>query len=401
MWNVLIADDEPKIRRRLSALVRELGDEYRICAEVGDGEEALERIRDELPDILLVDIRMPRLNGLDLIERIRAETENSIIIVVSGHDEFEYAQRAVQLPVFEYVLKPVAREVLHEVVLRATELLVSLRETNDWLQWARQEVRRNRAGLIQELFNDWVHGFATPTEIEERKRVLTIDDTAYSSLLVIQFNSHFYGGTARDLEEHRVRKIAVKRLADELLSAEGPPISFEDRNERFVFLLGATPSSSRAERVQREIRSRLNSPVYVATGRCRLDYESFLDDYESVCESIEGNQRSSVFVRRLTALLDERFADRELNLESAARELALSPDYMSRLVKQYTGYSFSEYTNRYRVCKAIPMLADDRKMIYEIAEVVGYSSQHYFSRMFKRITGRPPADFRRGRDEER
>ncbi len=107
MWKVLIADDEPKIRRGLRTTIERLRPDMKVVAEAEDGEMALEAARREKPDILMIDVRMPFLNGLELIEKIKGVLSDCIIIVVSGHDEFEYAQRALQLKVFDYVLKPV------------------------------------------------------------------------------------------------------------------------------------------------------------------------------------------------------------------------------------------------------------------------------------------------------
>ena len=119
MWKVLIADDEPKIRRGLRTTVERLRPDMKVVAEAEDGETALALVESVKPDILMIDIRMPFLNGLELIERINQVHRDCVIIVVSGHDEFEYAKRALQLKVFEYVLKPVPTEMLASVLERA------------------------------------------------------------------------------------------------------------------------------------------------------------------------------------------------------------------------------------------------------------------------------------------
>ncbi len=116
MWKVLIADDEPKIRRGLRSTLERLRPDMKVVAEAEDGETALALVKEKKPDILMIDIRMPFLNGLELIERINEVSRDCIIIVVTGHDEFEYAQRALHLKVFEYVLKPVPRDVLATVL---------------------------------------------------------------------------------------------------------------------------------------------------------------------------------------------------------------------------------------------------------------------------------------------
>src|SRR5271169_4273119 len=99
----------------------------KVVAEAEDGETALALVKEKKPDILMIDIRMPFLNGLELIEKINEVSRDCIIIVVTGHDEFEYAQRALHLKVFEYVLKPVPRDVLANVLTRAGDALTESR----------------------------------------------------------------------------------------------------------------------------------------------------------------------------------------------------------------------------------------------------------------------------------
>ncbi len=395
MWTVFIADDEPKTRRRLGSLISSAGAEFIICGEAGDGVAALERIREELPDILLVDISMPRMNGLDFIEQIREEAENCIVIVITGHDEFDYARRAVELPIFEYVLKPVDSRTLRRILDRATSVLAERRTKNELLQWASNEVRRNRDGLIQELFDDWIQGFSSQDEINDRKMVLHLDATASARLLAIQLNARFYGGTAADLEEHHVRKTAVNRLAEIHLGDRSSWIRFEDRYERLLYMIFGELTADAAELIRKDAQSSLNIPLQIAVGDCRLDYEGFVQDYEVLTDALEHKGHVSAFMRKFVSFLDEEFGNKDLSLELASDALALSPAYVSRLLKQNTGYGFSEFTNRYRVCKAMQLLRAEDKMIYEVADEVGYASQHYFTRMFTRIAGRPPGDYRK------
>ncbi|RKX86122.1 MAG: hypothetical protein DRP70_10655 [Spirochaetes bacterium] len=395
MWSVFIADDEPKIRRRLRRLVESFGEQFQVCGEAADGMEAIERIGEELPDILLVDICMPRLNGLDFIQRIGENSGNTVIIVITGHDEFDYARRAVQLPIFEYVLKPVVSVDLKEIFLRASSELHKSREQNDLLQWAEQEVRRNRTELIKELFDDWLHGLSNPEEIEERKRVLDLDSITNPWLMVIQINALCYGITAIEHREQKILKVAANKIAEEVLGEQHRWIHFEDRHDRLLYLTEGILSEKLPKLIRTDIQTRLNIPVRTGIAICDFGYDAFLQGYDNLCKSINKTGIDGVFIQNVYSFLNENYTNNNLDLNMAASELSYSSGYVSRLLKQCTGYSFSEFTNRYRVLQAIRLLDDNDKMIYEIAEEVGYTSQHYFSRIFKRITGSSPVDYRK------
>ncbi len=116
MLRMLIVDDERVTREALYTLVnwKELGiDHVELCK---NGAEAFDRMLDEYPDIILTDIKMPGLSGLDLIARAHAARMNTVFIVLSGYAEFEFAKEAMHYGVRHYLLKPVSREQLQEVM---------------------------------------------------------------------------------------------------------------------------------------------------------------------------------------------------------------------------------------------------------------------------------------------
>ena len=123
MRKVLLADDEPYILTDIQALIdwEEMG--YQIAAVARDGGEAEVLAKLHSPDIIISDIRMPGLNGLQLAERMLARNPKKLVILLSAYNDFEYAQKALQLGAFDYLLKPVEAGALQNVLSRATERL--------------------------------------------------------------------------------------------------------------------------------------------------------------------------------------------------------------------------------------------------------------------------------------
>ena len=97
MWRVLIADDEPKIRQGLKETLEQFDLPLIVCAEARNGMEALEKAKKFEPDILLVDICMPKLSGIRFLEEIRKLGLECRMIVISGFNEFTYAKQAIRL----------------------------------------------------------------------------------------------------------------------------------------------------------------------------------------------------------------------------------------------------------------------------------------------------------------
>jgi two-component system, LytTR family, response regulator AlgR len=111
---ILIADDEPLARARLRALVGELG--HRVCAEVGDGMAAEQALREQSPDVALLDIAMPVPDGLTLARRIERDYPQTAVVLVTAHAE--HAVAAFDADVRDYLLKPVRRERLARALER-------------------------------------------------------------------------------------------------------------------------------------------------------------------------------------------------------------------------------------------------------------------------------------------
>lgn len=107
MYQIVIADDEATIRNGLSQLIASYQMGLTVAALAGDGQEALDAVQRFRPQLLLIDINMPRMNGLEAIRQIRRLDPDMKILILSGYDDFSYAQQAMEYGVFTYLLKPV------------------------------------------------------------------------------------------------------------------------------------------------------------------------------------------------------------------------------------------------------------------------------------------------------
>lgn len=145
MFRLLIADDEDLVRRGLAALIEREAPGLSIVGTAVDGLEALEMTARHKPDIVLTDIRMPGLSGLDLIERLCSAQPATRCIILSGYDDFGYARRAIGLSVSDYLLKPIDPDLLLAALARAQQQILSARAGT--LALAEGQLRRLLDGL--------------------------------------------------------------------------------------------------------------------------------------------------------------------------------------------------------------------------------------------------------------
>ncbi|WP_054942572.1 response regulator [Paenibacillus ihuae] len=123
MYKLFIADDEQLVVETLSAMIDWDASGVQIVGTANNGKQALERILQSDPDIVLTDIRMPGLNGLDLIRALKENGRKAECIIVSGYSEFEYAKEAIELEAVDYLIKPTELEEVAKTVSRAIERL--------------------------------------------------------------------------------------------------------------------------------------------------------------------------------------------------------------------------------------------------------------------------------------
>jgi response regulator len=138
MYRVLLVEDEDIIRRGLLFAVDWLRAGCVVVGEAVDGEDGLRRIEELAPDIVITDVRMPYLDGLDMLAQSRERGYEAIIL--SGYDEFSYAKKAISLDVAEYLLKPIDFEALYAALARIKERLQR-----------RDELRRHQLGKAEVL----------------------------------------------------------------------------------------------------------------------------------------------------------------------------------------------------------------------------------------------------------
>ena len=120
MKNIVIVEDEFRIRQGLGRLINKVDMGCRVIGEAENGYEGLKMIRDMEPDIVITDIRMPKISGLEMIGKAKEMGASCIFVILSGYAEFEYARQGIKLGVQEYLLKPITISDVKELLTKLT-----------------------------------------------------------------------------------------------------------------------------------------------------------------------------------------------------------------------------------------------------------------------------------------
>ena len=151
LYKVFFVEDEIVTREGIRDNVDWQAAGFELCGEAPDGEMALPLLQATKPDVLITDIKMPFMDGLQLSRIVHERMPQMKIVILSGHDEFEYAQEAIKLGVTEYLLKPVTVQDLRTVLQKVALKMDHESKEQENLQKLQKQVEENRATLTERL----------------------------------------------------------------------------------------------------------------------------------------------------------------------------------------------------------------------------------------------------------
>ena len=357
MYTLMIADDEQSTRDNMIASIDWRSHGFEIVGVAGDGLSAYECLKNTRPDLAIIDIRMPGISGLELIRRTVEEGFRTRIIIVSGYDSFEYAQKALEYRVFKYLLKPFSPD----------ELIRALEDAARDLPPA--GVASGDIGALSTLFGgvDADRGPISYPDAEERALLRGISENGKIDGLCARVDAFMDAAEASNASDSAVVHCAVMLYAEicKQMMQYGysvSPVHFTDRDWR-------------DDRVRESLRAALK--------------DACTDAHAQMEQASQTNQMIRMAVRYIEAHYSEK-----LSLNSIAEHIHISPVYLSSLFTKEVGQSITQYLQAQRIEHARQLLLETRDSVDAVSERVGYSDAKYFAQVFKRIVGVTPAAYR-------
>ncbi len=529
MYTVIVADDEEEIRKGIIQKVdwEKIG--FRLIGEAENGVDALEVVEKLEPDLLLTDIRMPFLSGIELARQVREVRPATQIVFLSGFDEFSYAQQAIQYNIISYLLKPISSKELETELSKIKEIIdKKFREFNstalvreqleksefllpllldgfqeDITGSKNEEFMKNaiNCGLLRSKNTEVLHFAVIVTKIMDQSgenrtnrssvnavdmilkkyvkyascylngrvvSILAATRTALGKYLHILVNEIVQSvgrimhlecgvGVSRSIDnlencrecyleamnaisysgesEEKVHFIADEERIDDfdqemvqsaISNVEGllRGGSFEEL-EQYLKKFELSICSGRispviANFLMMQVVTDIYRVVYTVAGDEAIQelqkYFPFknltlseqmtkmVNSYNQLCREAkkliyeQRKKSSEVLCDKAIEIIYTRYQEQDLSLVSVSEEIAVSPNYLSALIKKSTGSTFIEILTRKRMEKAKELLLCTSMKIREITEACGYRDQHYFSYCFKKETGFSPISCRRSNE---
>ena len=485
MYKAMLVDDEYMILEGLKQIIswNELG--FEVVKTAKRGQEALDYLKENDIDLLITDVTMPKMTGIELVREIRKFKPDLSIIILSGYQEFSYVKQGLELGVKGYLVKPVNKDELEQKVIQIRD---------DLIQDARMGTQKELYydTMVQRWLNDELNEDEFLNFIKELKIPLT---PSYSVIIVNQANNPvdlseyvksqqqpfmvqtenlstyqtviIYQGMRNELNlfvkgiEEELRGQTFKIILGESVTEwENVYESFEKSKKLLLFqefygdkeasqmVVSLTDTEEEVEKLHflsfnkalmigdmATIKDELHG-IYQQMAEFRytpenvrhvtfllftdiyrqfpsLDKEIYDDTLKKIHHSSSMKELKQWLDQILDSIYDnpavsKRYSDlvksaihiistdyqKDLSLKSVAEVLHINPVYLGQLFKKETERSFSQFLNQTRIKKGQYLLLNSNKPINEVGYDIGYNNPTYFFKMFRKLNGLTPKEFR-------
>jgi len=539
MFKVFLVEDENVVREGIRKNIQWEQYGFQYTGDASDGELALPMIREIQPDLLITDIKMPFMDGLTLIKLVRSELPRTKIVIISGYDDFTYAQQAIRMGVDQYLLKPIIKDKLVEILVELYGKMNEERQQQEYIEYFRREAQEYENFSRRSFFEKIVTGVLNESEIIETARSMDMDiEAPFYNIVLFSLSSAEYDGSAPEIYTENLASLqddvtklfigrpelilfrwnitiyavlvrgseddivtntieCIKNIRDRCLAAgndvgwyiaRGTPVprlsalpscfaeasrilsyrylcpdehilteaSIQDLRENSRFRAGTCSNEIDTEHVRKflsggtenEIEDFLEQvlentgervvstallcrylamTIYFAALKylemigCSIDSLWSIDlwpsdsiatagDLRNYAREVirraidlrdrESTRRQHVLLKQAIDYIDKNFSDPSISLDKVAKNVNISPSYLSAVFSQEVGQTLTEYITSRRINEAKNMLRNTDMRLSEIAFAVGYKDPHYFSFVFRKVSGCTPSDYRRGTGSE-
>ncbi|GAB6108653.1 response regulator [Fusibacter bizertensis] len=366
-YRVIIIDDEAWTRE----VIRSLGNwdqlNLEIVGEASDGDFGIELVRQLKPDIVITDVNMPKMNGLELISLMRNAGSKAQVIIISGHDDFDYIHGALKLGVLDYLLKPIKPDELNKQLAQCVTLLD---EESEKLKIEGESILRFELSTYEFLKATWADAFNQ------------LKTSAYEALFIDddqQIKDAF--SRMRDLFDVDIENASNKSdliyIYYSLIAQLQNFISENGFNVKDIFTMSEFSFVFSQECTSYEM----------------IDFINVL--YLKAAQSVKQTRlsRNKLDISKVKRYIDENFQN-QVTLEQTATRFYISKEHLSKVFKVAYGEGFIEYLNAVRLEKAKQLIIEKGIPIKEVGYLVGYIEQAHFYKKFKRYFGMTPGEMR-------
>ncbi|GAB6928750.1 hypothetical protein JCM10914A_27330 [Paenibacillus sp. JCM 10914] len=439
MYNILVVDDEPLICKGLAGLLTTSGLAIEGIITAYSGQEALDYIRMGDIDLLVTDIQMGEMNGIELMQQAKIVKPWVQTIIISAHETFQYAQRALQLGARDYLIKPLnSEQFLDSVRSVLLKMDKPVPQALEFLKGDHEHFRMEEppSGRTEQLNQRLCAEPEQSGWSGMREQELGLIGP-YFAVIKMKLEYTDDGDQSYTVHDNRLIQYAALNIAKELLEQEPHTLAFysPERNINIIVqwseqemeenvggkinhleMIGRSLHHHVAQHLKRNctvgISQILRGPEFLSVLSRQADkamlWREQLHDFhvfyygdfnwhnyaQETSQEVLSNQSNRI-VENTRQYIEHHYRQKGLTIHEVARNNHVSPNYLSYLFKKYTGSSLWEYVVKLRMEESRALILNTDLRRYEIAEQVGYESPEHFSKIFKKYFGVSPSELKK------
>lgn len=375
MYKVLFAEDELLVRLGLQNSIPWSKYEMEVVALAENGLEAYKLFEEIHPDILITDLRMERMDGLELVKRVREVDKECAIVVISCLNDFETLRKLIPYNINAYVLK---------ASISIDEVCSVLAQTKSYLKSIGRTAKNNKENS---------------EKLEEKISKYLMGDVSVNIEENLDYLEHLLLFSLEDGNKDKINDLAMEFIY-ELVNRQIPgEILVPLKDKEFCVFYKSTEKNmqERIKRINSSIGDFLGVGFKITHSSRRREENlkdwfdrAYLQQYEINIDESSGKALIQKSIEYIQAHYREA-----LSLTDISRTIGLSVSYFSYLFKQETGKNYIEYLNEIRLLATMRDLKNTDEKIVVVAQKHGFQNLEYFSRYFKKKTGESPARWRK------
>lgn len=361
MLKVMIVDDLEVMRRQIKRL-KLWGENtgFYIADEAEDGQTALDKLQKEPVDLLITDIKMPRINGMELLKETYEKKLATCVVFLSEYGEFTLAKEALQYDIFDYLVKPVKEK----------ELRVLLKKAKEYIR--EKEASQRQLEKLEDKLMDKMEIY-----YPEKRIASIIEYLASGNKKAVEITEAMTEEIAMAMEYDMIKvRVVLERACDEIWTGVKKSHGWlEDFMDTSYFSNYRLAHHKNLESIKKEVTDTIRL-LQITLGRFIL------------------RGKTNVVVQQICTYVIQN-VENKITMNDISESLYLSKNYIGDIFKEETGVTVGEYITGIKMERAKRLIVEGELKNYEIAEKLAYKDVEYFSKLFKKTTGQTPKEFKK------
>ncbi len=372
MYRILLVDDDQNIVDGLGSIIKQNFENIFVISSACDGSDALKRLTEDYYHVIISDIRMPKLDGISLLKLISKNQIPSVVIMLSGYDDYTYIRNALRLGAYDYLLKPVN---IQNFVSMLRLLIPRLKDSSVKLQ--AEEVSCVRPETQGDYF-----------DIPAKKPYYTKEDLEkemeHLSAGLLSMDEKSTKDKIQEIFSHLSQEAVTKEQFKQVFSAF--LYTLMQKNTALIPIIAGYKLSDN------DLAAQIKNQPHISQLRQKMEQILLL-----YMEQLKKQQeKKEEYVVKKAQEYMKKHCSEQLLLSDIAAQFHLHPNYFSSLFKKQLDMTVRDYILQLRMTKAKELMKDSSLKLLDIALAVGYEDAAHFNRAFKNVTGVSPSMYRDG-----